>query len=137
MPVFLDTNILLYAISDDPAEAGKRVRARDLLARPDCVVSVQVLQEFYAQATRPGRRTAPLPHALASDCVRAWARLAVVENSSALLLAALDLKSAVNFSIWDCLILAAARAASCNTLYTEDMQEGRTIEGVRLVDPFR
>ena len=59
--IFLDTNILLYAISSAPAERVKAEKAREILRRSDLVFSVQVLQEFYVQATRPSR-TQPLSH---------------------------------------------------------------------------
>lgn len=52
---FVDTNVLLYAASILPEEEAKRLRARELLTEPDLAVSVQVLQEFYHQATRPTR----------------------------------------------------------------------------------
>ena len=52
---FVDTNVLLYAASILPKEEAKRLRARELLTEPDLAVSVQVLQEFYHQATRPTR----------------------------------------------------------------------------------
>ena len=55
MPVFFDTNVLIYSISADSAEAEKRRRATELLRRDDGALSIQVLQEFYAQATRPTR----------------------------------------------------------------------------------
>ena len=60
MPVFFDTNVLIYSISLDPAEPAKRGRAITLLERDDGALSIQVLQEFYTQATRPTR-----PHRLA------------------------------------------------------------------------
>ena len=53
VPDFLDINILVYAISTDPGEAAKRGRAVALLEQDDNALSVQVLQEFYVQATRP------------------------------------------------------------------------------------
>jgi predicted nucleic acid-binding protein len=53
------------------------------------------------------------------------------------LVAALEIKAAHGFSYWDCAILAAARALGCDRLYTEDMQHGREIDGVRIVNPFR
>ena len=52
---FVDTNVLLYAVSEIPEEADKRARAREVLTEPDLAASVQVLQEFYHQATRPTR----------------------------------------------------------------------------------
>jgi hypothetical protein len=71
VPHFLDTNILLYAISPDPEEAHKRTLADALLNREDGALSVQVLQEFYVQATRP-TRVGRLPHDLAAGLVHAW-----------------------------------------------------------------
>ena len=57
---FIDTNVLLYAISRDPAEQDKAKRANDILAGRDLALSVQVLQEFYLQATRAtGRIPSP------------------------------------------------------------------------------
>ncbi|MEQ1929658.1 MAG: PIN domain-containing protein [Parvularculaceae bacterium] len=135
MPVFLDTNILVYSISLTEADREKRRRAEALIAEQTCVVSIQTLQEFYVQATRPGK-THRLTHEDAAAIVTLWLRFPVVENTAALLRSALDLKGSVNFSIWDCLIIAAARAGGCDTLYTEDMQDGRTIEGVKIVNPF-
>ena len=52
---FVDTNVLLYAVSAESEESGKRDRAIALLQESDLAISVQVLQEFYHQATRPGR----------------------------------------------------------------------------------
>ncbi len=52
---FVDTNVLLYAVSEVPEEADKQARAREVLTEPDLAASVQVLQEFYHQATRPTR----------------------------------------------------------------------------------
>jgi predicted nucleic acid-binding protein len=57
VPVFFDTKILIYSISRDPAEATKRERAITLLQRDDGGLSIQVLQEFYTQATRATRPT--------------------------------------------------------------------------------
>jgi predicted nucleic acid-binding protein len=136
MPHFLDTNILLYAISVDPAEAAKRARADALLDQDDGALSVQVLQEFYVQATRatrPGR----LPHDLAAELVRSWSRFRVQETTLAIVQAAFEIKAAHGFSYWDSAIVAAARALGCRILYSEDMSHGREVEGVTIVDPFR
>jgi len=50
---FVDTDVLLYAVSPLPEDAGKRRRARELLREPDVAVSVQAFQELYHQATAP------------------------------------------------------------------------------------
>jgi predicted nucleic acid-binding protein len=133
---FLDTNILLYSISRDRAEAAKRERAVALLDRDDVAVSVQVLGEFYVQATRPTRRDA-LPHDLAAGLITAWLRFPVQEITRAVLLDALEIKATHGFSYWDSAIIAAASALGCRELYTEDLTHGREIQGVRIVDPFK
>ena len=133
---FLDTNILLYSISRDPTEAAKRRCAIDLLDRDDGALSLQVLQEFYVQATRP-TRTDPLPHDIAAGLIRTWTRFQVQEIDLPILYAALEIKWAHGLSYWDSVIVAAARALGCSELYSEDMPDGRRIEGVVIVNPFR
>ncbi|MBV8089836.1 MAG: PIN domain-containing protein [Alphaproteobacteria bacterium] len=136
MPHFLDTNILLYSISRNPADTLKRDRAIALLARDDGALSVQVLQEFYVQATRP-TRPRPLSHETAVGLLTAWTRFKVQEITLSILNSALEIKAAHGFSYWDSAIVAAARALGCRELYSEDMNHGREIEGVVIVNPFR
>ena len=136
MPHFLDTNVLLYSISGDPAEASKRQRALELLDQDDAALSVQVLQEFYVQstrATRPGRLT----HELAVELIHVWRRFPVQEMTLAVFDVALRIKAAQQVSYWDSAIIAAARTLGCRRLYSEDMGDGREIEGVRIINPFR
>lgn len=136
LPHFLDTNILLYSISRDPAEAAKRGRAIALLGRDDGALSVQVLQEFYVQATRATRRDA-LPHDIAAGLIATWTRFKVQEITLAIVSGALEIKARHRFSYWDSAIIAAARALGCRELYSEDMSHGREVEGVVIVNPFR
>ncbi len=136
MPHFLDTNVLLYATSSHAEEAAKRARAHELLARDDGALSVQVLQEFYVQATRP-TRVGRLPHDVAAGLIRAWSRFQVQEMTLRILDAALEIKAAHGFSYWDSAIIAAARALGCRILYSEDMSHGREIDGVSIINPFR
>jgi len=133
---FLDTNVLLYSISRDPAEAAKRERSIALLEQDDMALSVQVLQEFYVQATRATRRDR-LPHDIAAGLIEAWLRFPVQETTRAVLMGALEIKAACGFSYWDSAIIAAARALGCQEVLTEDMSHGREIDGVRIIDPFR
>lgn len=136
MGPFLDTNILLYSISNAAEESEKRNRALALLDRDDCVLSVQVLQEFYVQATRALRPDA-LPHDIATGLIRTWLRFQIQENTVSLLKAALEIKALHQFSFWDSAIVAAARAAGCRELFSEDLSHGRTIDGVTIINPFR
>jgi predicted nucleic acid-binding protein len=133
---FVDTNILVYAISTAPDEAHKRERALAVLDCDDCGLSVQVLQEFYVQSTRPTRPGA-LTHETAVGLIRTWMRFPVQDNTAAILMASLEIKAAYGFSYWDCAIIAAARALGCPELLTEDMSHGRRVEGVTILDPFR
>ena len=136
MSRFLDTNILLYSISTDRQEQPKREIAVGLLSGSDNAMSVQVLQEFYVQATRPSRRDA-LPHDIAIGLMRSWLRFPVQDITLAVMSEALEIKAASGLSYWDCAIVAAARALGCRELLSEDMAHGREIDGVRIVNPFR
>jgi predicted nucleic acid-binding protein len=133
---FLDTNILLYSVSRDPVEAPKRDRAIALIDGGGNALSVQVLQEFYVQATRPTRPDA-LPHDIAAGLIRTWLRFKVQDLSVPIMIGTLEIKVAHRLSYWDSAIVAAARALGCPELYSEDMTHGREIEGVMIINPFR
>lgn len=135
MSAFLDTNILVYSISATPADQRKRAQSEMLLARPGCVLSVQVLQEFYVQATNT-RKAHYITHDKAVAIIARLKEHQVVGNTKALLDSALALRPVTNFSFWDCAVIAAAIAGGCDILYTEDMQHGREVEGVRIVNSF-
>lgn len=135
-PVFLDTNILLYSISRTPEEEAKRNRAIALLDRDDAALSVQVLQEFYVQATRSTRPDA-LPHDIAAGLIRTWTRFRLQDITLTILTGALEIKAVHKLSYWDSAIVAAARALGCRELYSEDMNHGQEIEGVVIINPFR
>ncbi len=135
-PRFLDANILLYSISRAPPEADKRMMAERLLDTGDNALSVQVLQEFYVQATRASRRDA-LPHDIAAGLVRTWLRFRVQETTLPVMLGALEIRAAHRLSYWDAAIVAAARALGCREILSEDMAHGQEMEGVVVVNPFR
>lgn len=133
---FLDTNILLYSISRDPEEAQKRDIAIALLDADDIALSIQVLQEFYVQATRSSRPDA-LPHHLAVGLMRTWLRFKLQEVTLPVMLGALEIKADHGLSYWDAAIVAAARALGCRELLSEDMNHGHEIDGVTITNPFR
>lgn len=127
---FLDTNVLLYA--QESTEKGAAARAV-LLAGG--IVSVQVLNEFAAVSRRKLRRTWDEIDAALDDI-----RLTLDEIrplTDATHRAALRLSRRDGFAIYDASIVAAALEAGCDELVTEDMQHGRSVEGLRIVDPFR
>ena len=136
MPHFLDTNILLYSISQDPAESLKRDRAIALLADDSGALSIQVLQEFYVQATRTSRADA-VSHELAAGLIEAWSRFRIQDMTLPILHTALRIRKAHGFSFWDSAIVAAALALGCDRVYTEDLTHGQLVDGLAIVDPFR
>lgn len=131
---FLDTNVLIYA--DDPSAGSKQSRAREVIQeamdRSLAVVSTQVLQEYYSTAIRKLK----LAPAAARDTVDCYARLDVVVVKPNLILRAIDLSRLRPVSFWDALVIQAAAVAGCTRLYTEDLNAGQIIEGVRIVNPF-
>ncbi|MEO5331795.1 MAG: PIN domain-containing protein [Magnetococcus sp. YQC-5] len=133
---FLDTNILLYSISRNEAESKKRDIAIAMLDQDDWTISVQVLQEFYVQATRSSRPD-PIPHDIAVGLIGTWLRFRVQETTVTVLLGALEIKTAYGFSYWDSAIISAARASGCKELYSEDLSHGQQIDGITIINPFR
>ena len=97
---------------------------------------MQVLQEFYVQATRP-TRAARLTHETAVRLIGTWLRFPVQSMTVAVMSDALDIKAATGLAYWDAAIVAAAKALGCRELFSEDMAHGRDIDGVRIVNPFR
>jgi predicted nucleic acid-binding protein len=136
MTRFLDTNILLYSVSANPNEALKRDTAQRVLSERDNALSVQVLQEFYVQATR-ATRAAALTHDTAVALIRTWLRFPIQSVTVAVMSDALEIKAAHRLSYWDAAIVAAARALGCGEVLSEDMSHGQTVAGVRIVNPFR
>lgn len=137
MPVFVDTNVLVYArdASDPEKHAAARGWMEHLWATSSGRLSVQVLQEFYVTVTRKLRPG--LPHDEARADVRdlvAWRPLRVDE---AMLEAAWRVEDRFGLSFWDSQIVAAAQVAGCSTVLTEDLQHGLDIDGLQVADPFR
>jgi predicted nucleic acid-binding protein len=132
---FVDTNVLLYAISRDPEERDKAERANDILTARDLGLSVQVLQEFYVQATR-GSRPDRLTHEQAAKLVESFLRFPVGEITTALTVAAMATRERFGISYWDAAILEAARSLGCEVVLSEDLSAGQDYAGVRVEDPF-
>ena len=133
--LFVDTNILLYAISNHPSEAEKNQKARAILSGSDLVFSVQVLQEFYVQATRP-TRTDPLTHEEATALIQYWLRHRIIPITVQVMQDALDIMKRYQTSYWDAAILAAAASAGCSDLLSEDLNPGQSYNTVRVINPF-
>lgn len=132
--VFLDTNILIYALDQDAPD--KRRRSRELIAdiavAGTGVISTQVLQEFYVTATRK-MGVAPLA---AKEMLQAFTVLETVQVTPELIERAIDRSILSQLSFWDALIVAAAASSECSTIYSEDLNAGQVIGGVRIENLF-
>ncbi len=127
--VFFDTNVLLYLLSGD---ASKADRAEELLEN-DGIVSVQVLNEFVAVATRKLRmKIREIREILATVRGVCEVRPLDIETHDR----ALDLAERNRLSIYDALIVAAALRADCTTLWTEDLHHGQKFERLTIRNPF-
>jgi predicted nucleic acid-binding protein len=134
--VFLDTNVLLYAVDDKDAE--KRDRARHWLTacwqRRCGRLSTQVLSEFYANVRKK------FDSAISAGDARAEVRRYqnwkpwVIDHPTVETAWAVESRYGLNY--WDALVVAAAQHQGCTVVLTEDLQHGQQIDSVRIVNPF-
>lgn len=133
---FFDTNILVYLFDGDAT--NKQARSRELLTTSAkegwFLSSTQVLQEFYVVVT--GKLAVPLSSEDAEQAIRKLLSLPIVEIDGETLLYAIQIKRRYGFSFWDALIVQAALKGGAQQLYTEDLQHGQIIEGLRIINPF-
>ncbi len=132
---FVDTNVLVYLFDADAPD--KRARAQELVRKErDCIVlSIQVLGEFYVTVTRKFAES--LSHETAARAVDAFSRFRVQPIHPETVSAAIRRSRSTMLSYWDALIVEAALNAGAGVLFTEDLQDGRRIEGLQIVNPFR
>ena len=134
MRSLFDTHILVYAdAADEPVKQQRAIALiRQHRAAGTAVLSTQVLQEFMNVAVRKLR----LPAALIRERLAFYRRFDLVPATPDLLAGALDLHLLHSPSFCDALILQAAISSACQILWSEDMQHGAVIAGVRIVNPF-
>ena len=134
MRSFLDTNVLVYADASD--EPDKQARAIELIkhsrAPGSGVLSTQVLQEFVNVALRK----LGLAPQLVRERLAFYSAFDLVPTTPELIGGALDLHLIHGLSFYDALIVRAAIASGCQWLWTEDMQDGRRIDGLTIRNPF-
>jgi predicted nucleic acid-binding protein len=134
--IFLDTNIIIYAY--DRSAGKKHSRARDILL--DLwdsglgVISTQVLQEFFVNVTQ--KIPNPLDKGTARDIVSGLLKWDIVVNDGETILEGIDIHLRYNYSFWDSLIIGAALRSEASILFSEDLADGRVIQGVRITNPF-
>lgn len=132
---FIDTNILVYAM--DQSNRKKQARARALLQGAGenkmGVISTQVLQEFYVAATRK-LNVEPL---LAKEIIHSLMHFEIVTVDHHLIKEAIDCSILNRISFWDALVIVSAESAKCSEIWSEDLNDGQIIRGVKIVNPFR
>ena len=135
--VFFDTNILVYAFDkDEPAKAAiARHWLREVGSQGNLVLSTQVLQEFYVAVTKS--MNPKMPHLQAAELVNGFAEFPLVQVDKLLIAKAMQRHQNGDFSFWDNLIVEAALQANCDVLLSEDMQDGRIINGLSTHNPFK
>ncbi len=132
--VFIDTNILVYAHDVDAGDKHERAKekVREAWARSlPPSISVQVLQELYVNLVRKGAT-----HQSARSVIEDYFLWDIVVNDTTLLTEGMRLAERLKVSLWDALIIAAARRAGAKAIWSEDLNEGQEYEGVRVVNPL-
>ena len=128
MTAFFDTNILVYAFLD----IGKRQRAIEVLSRGG-MISAQVLNEFTNVARK---RQRPWPEVEAAVSVIRMQFPDVAALTAETHAAALALARDHGLNFYDALIVSSALEAGCDTLYSEDLQDGRRFQPLTIINPF-
>jgi predicted nucleic acid-binding protein len=132
---FIDTNVLVYA--QDASSGKKQKTAAELLDRGvqsgRAVFSTQVFQEYFVTAVRK----LGVEAADARRTIELYSTLHVVVLAVEDILQAIDLRRLHQFSLWDSLIIRAARISGCSVLLTVDLSRGESIDGLKLINPFQ
>jgi predicted nucleic acid-binding protein len=132
---FLDSNVLLYALSDAPAEAAKQSRAAELIRTLDFGTSYQVLMETWVTATRKFAR--PVPAKRVAAFLERLTVFPCVAGTPALFHQAFLLSQRYQVHPYDAAILAAAAELGATTVYSEDLNHGQSYGGVKVINPFK
>lgn len=135
MRPFFDTNILIYSVDRDETvrsgPAGELIETH--LVRGKGAISVQVLREFYSASRRLG---SPLSDEQAREMVDYFTTFRTLSEDIGMVLGAVRRTGELSISFWDALIVEAALKSGADRLFTEDMQHGQIIEGMRVENPF-
>ena len=131
---FIDSNILVYAHDISAGEKRERAAAlvRNLWESFGGGLSVQVLQEFYTVTTRKQLLT---PVA-ASQLVERYTHWTVHEPTALDVMSAIKLHQETLISFWDAMIITSASRLGCEVLYSEDLNAGQVVMGVKVQNPF-
>ena len=131
---FLDTNVLIYAISSAASESAKKEKALELIEHADFGLSAQVLQEFYVNVTR--KIASPLTPDAALALIEQFRRFPLIWTDYPLIVAGVETSVRYGISFWDGAIIAAAESLGAAILYTEDLNHGQHYGSVQAINPF-
>jgi predicted nucleic acid-binding protein len=134
MPFFLDSNILLYAFSNASGHLEKRHTARELITQQGWSLSIQVLQEFYANIIKPKHGLTRVVAAAIVEEIALSRQVCPVDT--ALVFRAIEIQERFQLSYWDSAIVAAAIRMGCTDLFTEDLSHGQSFGGLQTINPF-
>jgi predicted nucleic acid-binding protein len=134
--VFVDTNILIYAHdADAPSKQARAAAAlRELWDSGAGRLSVQVLQEFFVNATR--KLATPLAHMSAREVVSSYGAWIREPTTADTVTRAIDVAALAQISFWDALILASAEQAQATQIYSEGLNAGQSIAGIKIINPL-
>ena len=134
--VFVDSNILIYAHDADAGPKRDRAveRLRQLWESGTGRLSVQVLQEFYVNVTR--KLITPVSRSTAREVVSSYAAWVKEPTTPDTVIRAIDIAEMAQIMFWDALIVASAEEALATQIYSEDLNAGQTIAGIKIVNPL-
>jgi len=133
--VFIDTNILVYALDSYDHKKQKLCRQalQELESGNDGVISTQVMQEFYVAATKKLN----IDPAMAKNILHSLESFEIVIVDPSLIKEAIDCSMIHQISFWDALVIVCAESAKCTKIWTEDLNHGQVINGVRVENIFK
>ena len=132
---FIDTNVLVYAADEAQPVPRKTRIARELLRQRGLHLSVQVLSEFTVNARNPSKLN--LSSECEQDWLNRWLMFPIAPLRLETFLAAQVIHARYKVSHWDSMILASAQDVNCSVVYSEDLNDGQDVGGMRIINPFR
>lgn len=135
--VFVDTNVLVYGYDLSAGEKHNIATniMKDLWNTGRGLMSSQVLQEFFVTVTK--KIPNPLDLAIAKNIVKDFLKWKLIVVDDGIILDAIDIYHEHRYSFWDSLIISSAVEGGANTLYSEDLSDGQTIKGIKIINPFK
>jgi len=133
--VFVDTNIFIYAYSNDDLlkhKIAKNLLQNDLL-KNSIIISVQILNEFYSVMSKSKLSHREITHFIREIAKQTYVKSIAMETVEL----CLEIKRKYSLSWWDSLVLSSALESNCKIIYSEDMQHGQIIENMlKIINPF-